>query len=196
MSDSYEALIDCHATVADARRLAQQAIQVLSQNGLIVPNPSADCVFEGVGYPAGPQCAKAYAAENVGELTGNRFWALATSGVQIHSAPWVNVWGFTQFASAACPSCGQDRADEFLEDVGALVEDYLDTGVVPSVQCRSCHLAPSIHDWKCDPHLGFVTFALVFWNWPHFATEGWKVNVHALLEDHLKRPLVSTFGRM
>lgn len=196
MSDSYEALVDCTATLDETQALATEIVGVLSKGGLIVPTPSADCVLGGVGYPAGPRCAEVYEVEDFGEILGNRFWTLKTSGVEIHTKPWVNVWGFTQFSGAVCPRCGRDRADDFLQDIGELVDDYLKTGVVPNVPCASCHVPSCIHDWKCDPHLGFVNFAIVFWNWPPFCSEEWRVNVHALLQDHLKRPLVSTFGRM
>ncbi len=196
MSDSYEALIEPRATVDEAEALAAEAVGVLSRAGLIVPVPSTECVLDGVGYPAGPRCPDAYTAEDSGELMGDRFWTLETSGVEIHTKPWVNVWGFPQLSSAVCPQCGHDRAEEFIEDIGGLVDDFLSTGVVPDVQCVSCHAPSSIHDWQCDPHLGFVKFAIVFWNWPPFASEDWKVNVHALLEEHLKRPLFSTFGGM
>jgi hypothetical protein len=196
MSDSYEALVDCEATPDQAAALARDAVRILSKGGLIVPSLSSDCVLGGVGYPAGPRCGDVYTVEDYGDLHGNRFWTLRTSGVEVHATPWVNLLGFTQFSGAACPRCGRDRADDFLDDVGNLVEDYMSAGVVPSVTCPSCHAASSIHDWKCDPHLGFVNFALVFWNWPPFESEDWRVNVRALLQDQLKRPLVSTFGRM
>jgi hypothetical protein len=196
MSDSYEALVDCDATPAQAAELARDAVAILSTGGLIVPSLSSDCVLEGVGYPAGPKCGDVYTVEDNGDLRGNRFWTLKTSGVEVHATPWVNLWGFTQFSGAICPRCGRDRAEDFLDDVGNLVDDYMRSGAVPSVPCPSCDAASSIHDWKCDPHLGFVNFALVFWNWPPFESEDWRVNVRALLQDHLKRPLVSTFGRM
>ena len=194
MGDNYEALVDCAATREQAAGLAREVVEILSRGSLIVPSLSSDCVLGGKGYPAGPGCADAYTVEDYGELQGNRFWTLRTSGVEIHTMPWVNLWGFTQFAGAVCPRCGRDRDEEFLEDVGNLVEDYMSSGVVPSVPCPACHAASRIHDWSCDPHLGFVHFAVVFWNWPPFASEDWTVNVPALLQDHLKRPLVSTFG--
>jgi len=196
MSDCYEALIECEATPEQAEELARNVVGILSKGGLIVPSLSSDCVLGGVGYPAGPRCADVYTVEDYGEIRGNRFWTLRTSGVEVHKDRWVNLWGFTQFAGAFCPRCGRDRAADFLDDVGNAVDAYMTSGAVPNVPCSSCHATPSIHDWKCDPHLGFLNFAVVFWNWPPFVSEGWRVNVHALLQDHLKRPLVSTFGRM
>lgn len=196
MSDSYEALVDCGATLERAEQLAREVVGILSNAGLIIPTLSSDCVLGGVGYPAGAGCADAYEVEDYGEILGNRFWTLKTNGVEVHTAPWVNVWGFTQFAGAVCPRCGQEHEQEFLEDVGSVVDDYLSSGVVPNVPCSSCNAAVSIHDWKCDPHLGFVNFAVVFWNWPPFGTEGWRIDIQSLLQDQLKRPLVSTFGGM
>jgi hypothetical protein len=196
MSDSYEALVDCDATLEQAKRLAHEVVGALSKAGLIIPTLSSECVLGGAGYPAGAGCASAYEVEDDGELLGNRFWTLKTNGVEIHTTPWVNVWGFTQFASATCPRCGREHEEEFLDEVGNVVDDYLSSGVVPNVACSSCNATPSIHDWKCDPHLGFVKFAVVFWNWPPFASDEWRVDIQSLLQDHLKRPLVSTFGRM
>lgn len=196
MSDSYEALVDCAATLADAERLAKEVVEVLSSTGLIQQTANADCVLDGAGYPAGPRCAEAYPVDDDGELQGYRFWTLGLSGVQIHTRPWVNVFGFPLFESATCPKCGTEFAEELLEDVGGVVDDYLATGVVPELACPSCQESSRIHDWESDPHLGFASFAIVFWNWPPLADETWKVNVQALLEDRLKRPLVATCGHV
>ncbi len=118
MSDSYEALVDCTASPVEAEALAKAALQILSKAGLVLPSPSPDCVLGGVGYPAGPGCADAYAAEDFGELEGNRFWTLSTSGVEVHSTRWVNAFGFAQFSGAVCPRCGHERDEDFLDDVG------------------------------------------------------------------------------
>jgi hypothetical protein len=192
LSDSYEALVDCRASAEQARSLAPVIVQTLSRSGLIVPEPSPDCVFDGAGYPAGPKCAEAYIANH----RDIRFWKLRTSGVEIHCEPWVNIGGFTQFDSARCPRCDDEHGTDFLDDVGNLVQGFLDTGVVPRVACRSCKAASLIHEWQCDPHLGFVHLAVVFWNWASFVDENWRIDVPALLADHLKRPLVLTHGRM
>src|SRR6187399_492685 len=156
MSDSYEALVDCQATRDQAEGLAREVVGILSRGGLIVPSLSSDSVLSGVGYAAGPRCADAYSAEDHGELRGNRFWTLRTSGVEVHATPWVNIGGFTEFTGAVCPRCGRDRADDFLDEVGRVFDAYMSSGVVPNVPCPSCYAAPSIHDWNCDPHLGFV----------------------------------------
>ena len=196
MSDSYEALVDCDATLHEAKALAPRIIEVLSKEGLIIPEASPDCVFDGEGYPAGPRCADAYTVVDDGDLYGNRFWTLTSSGVEIHAEPWVNVWGFTQFAGASCPRCNRERGQDFLDDVGSLVENYLKSGVVPHIPCPSWKSAHLIHDWQCDPHLGFANLAVVFWNWAPFDDLDWQINIPALLEGQLKRRFACTFGRM
>lgn len=196
MSDSYQALIDCEATPEQAEALARDAVGILSSSGLILPNLSSDCVLEGLGHPAGPRCADLYTVKTTGRLPGLRFWTLRTSGVEVHATRWVNDWGFTQFGGAVCPHCGSESAENFLDDVVPLVQAYMNSGVVPSLPCHSCHAASSIHEWKCDPPLGFVNFALVFWNWPRFESKNWQVNVRDLLQEQLKRRLVPTFGHL
>lgn len=193
MSDTYRALVDCDATPHQAATLARDAVDILSRSGLITPSQSSDCVLGDVGYPAGPRCGDLYTVQN--PLRGLRFWTLWTSGVEVHTTPWVNIWGLTQFSGAVCPRC-ECESENLLDHSVSLIEDYMSSGVVPSVSCPSCHATSSIHDWKCDPHLGFVNFALIFWNWPPFESVGWRVNVRALLQDHLNRSLVSAFGRL
>ncbi len=72
----------------------------------------------------------------------------------------------------------------------------MSSGAVPVVECPSCNATSSVHEWNRDPHLGFANFALVFWNWAHFEEEAWRVNIRALVEKGLGRPLVLTFGHM
>lgn len=197
MGDSYEALIDCKATPSEALLLRPLIIECLVENGLIGPELSADCVLGGLGYPAAAGCAAVFAhLQDDEELPDIAFWTLRTNGVEIHCTPWVNEWGFTSFDGAQCPHCRHEQGEEFLGEVAPLIEEFNQSGTVPAVACSNCGARVGMLDWKCQPHLGFVNLAIVFWNWPTFDSELWKLKVPSLLEAKLGRSLVSTFGNL
>jgi hypothetical protein len=197
LSDSYEALDDCTATRDDAEKMAPLIVGCLSERGLVVPELSSECVLDGRGYPAGPRCALAYPPRDDDAVVHrNEFWKLHTNGVEIHCEPWINTYGFPVFEHAVCPKCGHRAGDEFLDEVGAAVEAFSVSAEVPIISCLECGVKSLLHDWACDPPLGFVNLAIVFWNWPPFDDEDWKLDVPALLEGKLGRLLVRTHGHV
>jgi hypothetical protein len=197
MGDSYEALIDCQATQGDAELMRSLIVECLSESDLIVPVLSADCVLDGEGYPASPRCAAAYPLEQgEGALHPNEFWTLRTNGVEIYCGPWINMFGFHMFDCAECPHCQHRYGEDFLAELNPMIDAFSSAGVLPTVTCAGCSAHVRLHDWRCEPHLGFVNLAIVFYNWPPLDDDGWKLNVSGIIEAKLGRPLVRTYGRI
>ncbi|HXD48025.1 MAG TPA: hypothetical protein VN600_04600 [Gemmatimonadaceae bacterium] len=197
MSDSYIAVIDEAASHADAVRLAPVVVACLAAEGLIVPTLSSDCVLGGTGYPAGPRCVEHYdASARGGKGGGNRFWELATCGVEVHAEPWVNVLGFAQVEGASCPRCEDQLGDEFVDIAGGLVDAFLGDWHPPRITCAACGKESSLHEWRIKPLLGFVHFAVVWWNWPPFGDARWRIDLPGLLQRHTGRSFAMTSGRL
>jgi hypothetical protein len=192
LSDNYLALVDTEATAAQAADLAARTIACLRRNRLIESELSADCVLGGEGFPAGPRCSQVYVPSNGEGL----FWTLVTSGVEIHAAPWVNEMGATVFEAATCPRCGHIHDEKFLDQFAELWTRYKADHEIPEAACSACGVSTRIHEWTCVPHLGFVNFAVVFWNWPPFHVAGWRLDIPSMLQKELNRALVATYGHV
>jgi len=191
VSDHCFSLIDVAASPAEAKKLGPRVVECLVGQRLIEPKLSEERVLGGLGYPPGPACAKAYSAGR-----SRKFWELVTSGVEVHSERWVNTSGFTVFETAECPRCAHLSGEEYLDEVGASVEAFYESGKVPKIACGECGAKSRLLDWKCKPALGFVNLAVVFWNWPSFDAKGWKLDIPALLSKTIGRPLVPTYGHV
>jgi hypothetical protein len=145
-----------------------------------------------MGHPVGPRCGDHYV---LGENEAG-FWQIRTSGVEVHDTLWTNLFGLTVFESAVCRSCGAIQSDDFVDHIVEAMGDPEEQCGPPELTCPACDAAASIHAWATTPHLGFVHFAVVFWNWPGFDSPGWRIDVPALLSEAVGRTLTWTYGRV
>jgi hypothetical protein len=192
VSDHYIALIDPTASPSEAPALAARIVTCLSSRALIQPVALTASVLGGQGFPPGPGCERVYDRAS-GE---SAFWTLQTSGVQVHSTPWINEFGFKDFETAVCPECKRVYGQEFVDRMLHGFDTFIVDPRVPRVECPACGTSSSLHSWACVPHLGFVSLSVVFWNWPPFDAPGWRLDVRRLLSQSLGRPFTMTYGRV
>jgi hypothetical protein len=54
MSDSFEMLVDVEVTAAEAQALSNLVLERFRERGLIIGEPTPDCVLGDIGYRPGP----------------------------------------------------------------------------------------------------------------------------------------------
>jgi hypothetical protein len=197
VSDSYLALVEPTADAANAHERAG----LLHSERIILAETSDQCVYGGVGHLPGPRLNESYAfsggrPDRPPEL---RYWdMLAVCGVEIHADKWVNMYGFTVFEWARCPSCDQTfKADsEIMNPLYDAVGDFINNAEPSMLKCPACERYCTIQSWVTQPHLGLCHLAVQFWNWPDFNADGWRISIPDIASRAIGCSLISTYGRM
>jgi hypothetical protein len=66
----------------------------------------------------------------------------------------------------------------------------------PLIQCPVCRQMDDSTHWKTEPDLGMGHVAAVFWNWPNFDSNGWRISVPEIAAQAIGNPLIMTYGKV
>ncbi len=201
MSDHYLALVDPTADSSNAQRRADTIRDTLIAERIILAETSPKCVYEGIGHPAGPRLNECYVFSDrrpdwPQEL---RYWdMLEVSGVQFHVGKWLNMFGFTVFEWARCPSCNRTFASgsELMNPLMDAAGDFINRDEPSMLTCPACQKEQAIQTWVTEPHLGLCHLAVQFWNWPDFEAVGWRISIPEIASRAVGYPLIPTYGKM
>ncbi|MBD3676744.1 MAG: hypothetical protein HUJ26_24820 [Planctomycetaceae bacterium] len=195
MSESYQLLIDHDAELAGAPSIGQSIIDTLISERIILPEAQSECVLTGVGYPPGPRLRELY---DYGEQE-LRYWdMLRTIGVKLHTDRYVNFFGFPVFEESGCPECDERFSDQHvvMDAIYDCVSSFINDDRLDNITCPSCAMDIPCDQWVTVPDIGFCHVAVEFWNWPSFASKGWKISMPDLLSSHTGRVLAHSWGHM
>ena len=188
MSDAVQFIVDEAASRSEATRRAKAIRELLVREGIVEAAANGDCVLSGEGHPPGPRAASLHAA-TPGEAD---FTKLVTNGVTIECERFANLTYPYPVEMVVCPRCETtvDRALLF-EAVNA----WLDGDDAATVSCE-CGQPRHLREWRSrDPQESPIVcgnLVVTFYNWPSFASKGWKIDIPARIGEALAaRPSVA-----
>lgn len=193
MGDNYVALIDPTATAADARAKADRLLEAFVSHGIIHPESSEECTLGGLGHLPGPRIDDYYAFPANQHSRWDTLWA---RGVEIIAEKWVNTCGFIAFHHTECPACRQKFNDDAIgKQLSNAMGVFLESDDAPTLCCPKCREVHDVRSWTTLHHLGFCHLALVFWNWPPFNSDGWRLSIPELASRTIGVGVIETYGK-
>jgi hypothetical protein len=204
MGDHYTAIVDLEAQLDKSESLAKKVVNRLSIEGII----QSEFVTEGTsgelgGYRPGNRLPELYEIPP----NGYAFWEFKHNLMQAIAGPWVNFFGVPQLEEILCTHCNTKYVFQYAGDPNSYTEivikefvramgDFLQGNPQPKIHCPNCTLDLPVTIWATKPHLGFSNLAFVFWNWPQFDSDLWRVDVMKMVSDTLKHPVIITHGKV
>ncbi|MGD9720513.1 MAG: hypothetical protein AB7O59_21865 [Pirellulales bacterium] len=156
MGDSYQQIVDLHATVQEAPRLARTVLRYLIERGVICGEASDSALGGPRGYRPGP---------NFKEAVGGRlvhFLEVQPNGVCCEIGRTVFHAGGNS-DKVLCPICHTDASSSDWTDA---VDRWFQGDDAAAHTCQHCGIASRITQWDFDFVWAFGNLGFTFWNWP------------------------------
>lgn len=184
MGDHFQKIVDLDAGPQDAPRLAQRVLDRLVDEGIVLAEPVADCVYgPPLGHVPGPHWQRAVAPQDARFGPGD--------GLAVHTERTVFHGGQGALAAARCPRCA--ATVRLHGDGGMIPETWgpfvlaIDTwheSGTADVTCPECAEPVPLPDWTwSDDYFAFGHLGFVFWNWPALTPE-FRTGMAELLDGH------------
>jgi hypothetical protein len=196
MGDWFNSLVDPVIDEKGAEELCDATIVRFRDLGLITGEPDAECVLGGKGYRPGP--ALHDFLDDLGMAPSP--FHLKTNGVEPQIGRHFNAYAIgPNFLHLTCPACAarfDDIRGVLLEQIGDGFSNWIERGEFTDVVCPRCGKATAVNGWECKPPIGFGNLAFTFWNWPHFDSPGWRIDLRKIVSDVTGHPTVYTWGKI
>lgn len=164
--------------------------------GLLNKTNDPDSVLGGTeAYRPTAKLASLYNAKN------NHFSMsldLETCGMEVCEGFGFKGWELNEIERLACPNC---RRESDLETIALYdaIDEFHQSGIIPSMHCPRCGTAPSAKDWKSEPRLTFTYLGFAFWNWPPLKSESdgkWSLDLPDMMHELVQSPIAYSYGRL